>query len=74
MAPVARHATATTIGRQTFRSVYDVEMAAQRLAYQPPADGGAEAQGRWKATNVIKWPRFSRSGCIGMFGGWHMMA
>jgi hypothetical protein len=36
MAPVARHAIATDLGQQTFRSVYDVEMAAQRLAHKLP--------------------------------------
>jgi hypothetical protein len=36
MAPVARHAIATDLGQQTFRSVDDVEMAAQRLAHKLP--------------------------------------
>jgi hypothetical protein len=36
MAPVARHAIATDIGRPTFRLVYDVGMAAQRVAHKLP--------------------------------------
>jgi hypothetical protein len=36
MARDARHAIATDIGKPTFRSVYGVGMAAQRLAHKLP--------------------------------------
>jgi hypothetical protein len=45
MTPVARHATATDAGEPTFRPVYRVRKAAQRLAHHPPAKDGIDREG-----------------------------
>jgi hypothetical protein len=62
MAPVARHAITTDAGHQSFDSVHDVEMAAQRLAHKLPT----------RHPKPLKSPRFARrrrSRLMGGFGG-----